>query len=568
MKNISLITLVIVLFLNPFAKSQAPTFQWAKQISGSTGNDLVECIVSDKFGNTYSTGYYAGNSDFDPGPGTYTLPVYGNQDAYILKLDPSGNIVWAKGFGSSAWESSFGICLDNSGNIFVTGYFMGACDFDPGPSSFILNSVAGGTDAFIAKFSPIGNLLWAKQIGNLNGEIGYDLEADDLGNVYTTGYFEGTVDFDPGPGAYNLSSTGGGNTPDIFISKLDSNGNFVWAKQVMGMGADYGYAVALDKNKNVIISGYFAFSADFDPGPGIINLTSAGGDDAFVLKLDSLGNYIWAINFESSNGCYAYGVDTDTLDNVVVSGLITSITDFDPSPGTYTLTSPTGAGDTFIAKFSQSGNFVWAQALDGLNGNIAYDITTDQLNNVYSTGFFQDTIDFDPGPGVYQLTPNGSWDIYALKLDPNGNFKWVITMGGKKLDNGQAICTNALNEVFVAGFFDTIVDFDPGPAIFNLITTGTDDAFIVKLIDLTTEVPNLTKDVSHNLYPNPFTNFILIELAAEAQIIITNVLGQEILNEKRSFGKQIINLQDQSDGIYFVKVIQEGKQSINKIIKE
>ncbi len=145
------------------------------------------------------------------------------------------------------------------------------------------------------------NVEWGKTFGgNLGGNFlnyGRSIAVDDDGNIYTTGSFEGTGDFDPGPGVYNLTSN---SEYDVFISKLDRNGNFLWAKCFGGMSSnvsapisDIGYGIVTDKDGNVYVCGAFENTVDFDPGSGVYNISSSGGEDIFILKLDASGNFIW-----------------------------------------------------------------------------------------------------------------------------------------------------------------------------------------------------------------------------------------------------------------------------------
>ena len=148
--------------------------------------------------------------------------------------------------------------------------------FLKGIGMLLLLMVAGIPKSFAQDF------LWAKSMGGTLTEIGLGNAVDGSGNVYTTGYFEGTADFDPGAGTANLTSAG---SSDIFVSKLDANGNFLWAKSMGGTASDIGYSIAVDGSDNVYTTGYFGGTVDFDPGAGTASLTSAGGLDIFVSKL-------------------------------------------------------------------------------------------------------------------------------------------------------------------------------------------------------------------------------------------------------------------------------------------
>ena len=136
------------------------------------------------------------------------------------------------------------------------------------------------------------NFVWANQLGGTGSDIGYSIASDASGNVYTTGYYSGTVDFDPGPGVFTLTSAGATN--DIFVYKLNATGNLVWAKSLGGTGAEMGLSIAVDASGNVYTTGQFQGIADFDPGVGVVTFTSAGNYDIFVSKLDASGNYVWA----------------------------------------------------------------------------------------------------------------------------------------------------------------------------------------------------------------------------------------------------------------------------------
>ncbi|KKT18493.1 MAG: hypothetical protein UW02_C0031G0012, partial [Candidatus Nomurabacteria bacterium GW2011_GWB1_43_7] len=270
MKKINLIALILTLSLFYFFPFSAHAYtdvlySWAKSIGG-TESDYGYYLTADGSGNTFTTGNFYGTVDFDPSASTANLEGNGN-DMFVLKLDSSGNYVWAKGIGGSGSPTSESIALDNAGNIYTAGRFSAAADFDPGAGTANLTS-AGGNDVFVAKYDSSGNYVWAKNMGgsSVSGDFAKHMTADGDGNVYTTGYFYGTADFDPGAGTANLTSAG--NT-DIFVSKLDSSGNYVWAGRIGGTGYENGiYAIYFDSSSNVYVTGNFSGTIDFDPGAG------------------------------------------------------------------------------------------------------------------------------------------------------------------------------------------------------------------------------------------------------------------------------------------------------------
>ncbi|MFZ9452434.1 MAG: SBBP repeat-containing protein, partial [Bacteroidia bacterium] len=227
---------------------------------------------------------------------------------------------WAKSMGSNNVDVSRFVAVDGSGNVYTTGYFQNTADFDPGLGTSFLSS-QGGNDIYISKLDANGNFVWARRIGGWGDDYGLALTLDNSGNVFVTGSFQGTnVDFDPGPGFFPLTAPngGGGPTSDAFVLKLDGSGVFQWARRLGGNADDQSFGITLDNQGNVLTTGYFQWTADFDPGAGTNNLTSAGSDDIFVSKLNGLGNFVWARRIGGTNQDRGYALATDASTNIVV----------------------------------------------------------------------------------------------------------------------------------------------------------------------------------------------------------------------------------------------------------
>ncbi len=456
------------------ANAQSAIFEWAKSMTG-TATCEGKSITLDAAGNVLTTGVLRGTADFDPGPGIYNLTSAGDADIFISKLDASGNFLWAKQVGGPSVEMSESVATDPAGNVYVTGYFLwqAGVDFDPGPGVFILSSVA--REAFVLKLDADGNFVWAKSIEGDNSEGGTSLAIDAAGNLLITGYFSATVDFDGGPGNVSLTSQG---AADIFLTKWDGNGNFIWVKQMGGTGSDYVYKLALDATGNILLTGYFYETADFDPGAGNYNLTSAGNADIYICKLDNNGNFIWAKSIGGPVIESCYGITSDLSGNIFIATPIASIFDVDPGPGV-TNVSTVGGFDALICKYSPAGDFLWARKW-GANGNDnIFDIKTDAAGNVYTGGEFSGTIDFDPGPAEVFKTATGGNDLFYIKWDANGNFVWVAQLPGIG-GTIYSLYVNAANEIFSTGLFSGTVDFDPGTGTYNLTSTSS-DVFVNKL---------------------------------------------------------------------------------------
>lgn len=265
-------------------------------------------------------------------------------------------------------------------------------------------------------------LSWAHGMGSLSSEDGYSLTLDDSGSVFTTGSFKGTMDFDPGPDTFNLSPPG---ATGIFVSKLDASGDFKWAVSMgSSSSASRGECIAIDPFGNVYVTGMFMGTADLDPGPATYNLTSAGGSDAYVVKLDVFGNFIWAVSFGTTSSEIGYGITVDNLGNVFTCGTFSNTVDFDPGLATSYITS-NGSVDVFIQKLDPAGNLIWAKALGGAQSDFGSSIQVDNSGNVYTTGYFQGNADFNPSGSTNNLSSNGSRDVFISKLNSSGNFVWA-----------------------------------------------------------------------------------------------------------------------------------------------
>ena len=389
----------------------------------------------------------------------------------------SPTLTWAKQLGSTSNDYGNSVFVDASGNVYTSGSFQGTVDFDPGAGVSNLTS-AGSDDIFVSKLDASGNFVWAKAMGGTSADASKSILIDASGNVYTTGLFRGTCDFDPGAGVSNLTSAG---TDEIFISKLDASGNFLWAKRIGGTSGDRGLSIVVDGSGNVYTTGYFQGTVDFDPGAGVSNLTSAGSYDIFISKLNSSGTFVWAKAIGSTYDEQGTSIALDASGNVYTTGFFTINTvDFDPGAGVSNLT-PAGSADAFVLKLDASGNYVWAKAMGGTSFDPGYSIKLDGSGNVYTTGNFQGTADFDPGAGVSNLTSAGGDDIFISKLDGSGNFVWAKAVGGTSTDNATSIAIDASGNSYTSGYFGGTCDFDPSASVFNITAGASQEGFTFKL---------------------------------------------------------------------------------------
>ena len=386
------------------------------------------------------------------------------------------SLEWANKMGGPLDDSSTKIKIDDSKNVYVLGNYSGTVDFDPGSLTYNLTS-NGTNDVFVCKFDSNGNFLWVIGFGGSNEDLGSGLEIDNVGNLYITGIFRNLVDFDPGVGVSHLNSQGQG---DIFIAKFDQNGNFNWVKQIGSVNNEECAGITLDYSSNIYLTGYFIFTVDFDPNPGIYNLVSTGMSDIFICNLDSSGNLNWAKNMGGTGTDISNSICLDIDGNILTTGFYKSTSDFDPGIGFYNLNSA-GAEDIFVSKLDSNGNFIWAVSMGGTGKEIAFDLKSDSSSNVYLTGLFYDTGDYDPGINTSYLTPGGPSDVFVVKLNSNGSFNWANQTTGNYDNSCSAITLGPNGNVWIAGFFGGTADFDPGPSNYSITSFGNWDIFVWEL---------------------------------------------------------------------------------------
>lgn len=556
----------LVLFLLPlFGLSQ--TYEWAVSMGGVKA-DNGNAIAVDASGNVYSTGVFQETVDFDPGSGTMNLTDTGGGDIYIQKLDGMGNLVWAKQIVSSLGGHGESIYVDASGNVYVTGGFSGTADFDPGAGTLNFTTLGSVDNIFVLKLDIDGNLVWATHAESTEISVGRSIEVDGSGNVYSTGNFEGTTDFDPGSGTSIITSTG---VRDTYIQKHDAMGNLLWVKRLENSVVNEGKALTVDASGAVYVTGKFWETTDFDPGTAVVNLTSAGKDDAFVLKLDAAGDFVWVKQIGGAEYEFGYSIKLDPAGNIYSTGTFQVTADFDPGVGTANLTAA-GFDDIYLLKLTSSGDFVWVKQMGGTGSDLGFSLVLDGMGNIFSTGIFQNTVDFDPGIGIADLTSTGGNDMFIQKLDPMGDFVWVKQIGSADLDFSAAVAIDDVSgSLYTTGGFENTADFDPGTGTANLTSLGGIDIFVLKLdVAFATPIDPLISTSTFSIYPNPATQRLVIERknASMDAIELYDLSGKNVSPNisiiEQSDTRKVIDVSALPSGMYFLKT----SNLIYKIIKQ
>lgn len=599
--------------------AQTLEYKWASK-TGSTSNDEAHSIATDASGNIYTTGVFTDTVDMDPGSSTYNLTSNGQTDVYVKKYSSAGALVWAVQIGGTYADNASSIALDGSGNVFITGGFLGTVDFNPGTATNNHSSVPNTTiiyktfikernDIFILKLNNSGEFVWVKTIGAGGEDAGNSIAVDNSNNILVTGVWadlneeNDTLDFNPGSGVYNL--TGGGS----FVLKLNNSGDFVWAcslgetidKNKIIYTGDYGYYQALqtavcksvttDASGKIYIAGEFKkrilnSNTDFDPDvSNTYNLSVYANLNAFVWVLNSNGTFALAKQFGdfSTMASYASASDiaVDASGNIYTTGYFRGEVDFDPGSSSNVIKSfgysknNNYTNDIFVTKLSSSGNFVWASQFGGQSDDNGYGIDIAGNGSIYCTGHFTSKADFNPSRNTYYLTSKGSLDAFVFKLDASGNFKFAFQNGGTGYDRGLdvALSGTSSTEIYTCGYFSNTVDMDPGTSTVNLSSAGAYDAYVQKINEYTAYSKRTIELVENDLkepfiYPNPASDIINVELGKiceEGTVIIMQLNGSVILensiNNQQFIEFEIGNL---TKGIYFINIISS---EINKFFK-
>lgn len=540
----------------------AQNLEWAGNMGGAS-SDEAKSLTVDASGNTYTTGYFKDIADLDPAAATMNFTSNGEQDIYIQKLNADGELIWAKQMGGTGTDEGKSIAVDNSGNVYTTGYFEGTVDFDPNAGTTDLTAI-GGSDIYIQKLNSDGDLLWVKQMGGGSLDGGNAIAVDGLGNVHTTGIFTGTIDFDPGAGSFDLGPTG---FTDVFIQKLDTDGDFIWAVSMGSSSYDYGNAIFVDASSNVYSTGYFVGTVDFDPGAGDLSLTSNGGNDIYVQKLDGDGILIWAKSFGGIENDIASGIAVDGSGNTLITGYYYGTVDFDPGAGITDLTA-LGNTDVFVQKLDDSGDLVWVKNLGGANWEFSYDVTTDAAGNVYTVGSYDGDIDADPGAGTVNLYPVGGYDNFIHKMNADGEYVWAVSVGGDLGDLIYSIHVDASANVYASGYFSGTAEFDPGAGSTELTSTGTDlrDMFVLKMSqDIDDASVGSNDPVQFSFYPNPATTELTVVSEQKINSIIIYDLYGAIVQSENVTSFSIANL---AVGIYIITVKTDQGSRQTRFVKQ
>jgi len=446
-----------------------PSWVWAKSFGG-TKDDFSSCVKTDNSGNVFIAGTFD-SPTISFGTNMLTLMLHSKTDIFLAKLDANGNALWARSAGTldkdAGCFTNFNhvrcMAIDNSGNCYLSGMFEPDSVMFP-PSTILVKTGLRGADIFLAKYDVSGTLLWAKKFGGNAWDKATGICVDNNGNIILTGSFwSSTIAFD----SFILNNTGGVNA---FVVKLNSNGNVIWAKCSAGnLGSD-APSVAIDNSNNIYMGGDFTSSTIlFDTQ--ILNNTGAW--DVFLAKYDSNGNAVWARSATGSKTDELFDIKTDGSGNIYLAGRFIST-----SLGFGGLPSLTNNGDgyfydVFMAKYDINGNALWAKSFGGDKEENGLSLAIDNSGNLIITGLFESSaVSFD----THVVNRTGTRNTFIAQCDLNGNIQWAASSGGNNNDDFNCITSDNTGSKYFFGSFNN--SFSIGSN--NLSSAGKSDVYLIK----------------------------------------------------------------------------------------
>lgn len=374
---------------------------------------------------------------------------------------------WASQIEGTSHDQSLSVSSIGT-DIYSTGSFTSSTDLDPssGTLSFTSN---GDHDVYIQKLDENGNFLWGKTVGGTGNDFGRMI--NDYGtHIIISGTFQDSVDFNPGTPTHFKTSNGG---YDVFVLALDANGDFLWVNTFGGTGNDAFGGQEKDGNDDLVITGGFTYDMTVDVAGTPTTITSASGDktDVFFMKIDLSGNLSWISSIGGTGINAGRGVAIKANNHMLFSGRYRNIMDANPGTGTFSLSS-VGGYSIYLLELDTQGDFVNAFSIDNAADMETYDMELDANENIYLTGFYKGTADFDMKSGMDSRTSNGDQDSYVVKYTPNKDLVWAKTFGSSGLEQSLGVEVSANGDVYTVGRYSDVTDFDPNTGVVNHTAVG------------------------------------------------------------------------------------------------
>ena len=575
-KCVPLILCCFCLILTPRAHGQ----EYALTI-GSSGFDDGIAAATDKSGNAYFGGTFAGTVDLDPDSLVHNLTAT-SADIYVASYSAAGSLRFAFNIGNqfAVSEELGDMTVDDTGRILLTGRQpFGEIDFDPDSLSQALRTGI----LYVAAYDTSGHFIFASNAYAIDGGTGTGeaVASDSDGNVYIAGSFAGSVAFGTNP-PDSLSSEGG---TDVFVAGYDDSGNLLYAFALGGAGESSGLAVGVDSNNNVFVAGRFTDTMTFDPSDsnGDLDLesrTSSGGADMFLASYDPTGVFRFAHTFGapgSSTDDTIFDLAVDESDNVFVTGQFNGTVDFDPSVGVVDQTA-TGNGSAFFASYSATGELNWVSVLAG-GSSESLAIQVDPLGKLVVSGSYSGTIDLDPGIGVVSFESSGGTDPFMARYTTDGQYSLAFVLESSGLSRANGVALGLDGSIVVTGTFSGNLDVDPDPTVDNRTAVAQSDIFmaqysssrIVPIVPQPTPGPDALTVAQ--AYPNPFTASVTIPIHLPTPAVVSvelfDIVGRSVFKRAGKYlnaGENSVQIRPSIASGYYLAVVTSGSYTVAQVV--
>ena len=578
----SFLALVLIqLFVIPCA-GQLPELEWGNHVAGST--QILGKVLKVKNGSELtSLGIFNDSLVINTDQGEVTFNQPGFNRPFFHALNGAGVDGWSYYLNVvGCFSNSKALMTQDSDHLYFTTragtWLTEEIDIDPGPDSTIM-ALYG--DILIVKYSDMGEVMWARAITDHNPWPGSpreprDIAVDNEGNVYTCGYFKGSLDFDPGPDTLILEAHAAGSG---FIHKMNEVGELLWT----GIPGEYGHvnAIAIDEWDNVYITGEYNDTVDIAPGPDTMMISGVTGNiEAYVLKLNPDGLTEWATGI--GGGTFVERANSIALSpngSILVCGTFTDTVNSYP----LLLDEPlmtAGEEDIFIWELDTDGNSLNAYRIGGIEpdggtsaNNSTTKIYTDGEGNIYLYGTINHSstiynVDLDPGPDTAWSQDLGITHEFIAKFDPNMNLIWAMP------GNGAADFAVGSNQaLYITGSFTDTIDLDPGPVQQLYISEGGSDMYVLKLNQdslLTSEQPIVSVgELEVSVYPNPSSGQFTVEVPAIEGMIdysISDLSGRMVQGASVQSSRFTVEL-DAEPGVYLLRLWNNDDQAVVRLVR-
>lgn len=457
----------------------------------------VQDIAVDGFGDVVVAGYFVQSVDLDPTDGLDYATSQGDYDVFVVKVHADGSYAWSRTFGCPDRDEGESVAANTYGDVFVVGAFRDTVDFDPTDGVDERTPIDDpGTatpdeNCFLTKLHGDGSYAWTRTFGGGAGfSRAYGVAYDARGNLWIGGEFVGSVDFDPGIGN-DIHSTVP-RSRDVFVTKLDGDGNYLWTRTFGGSGAERGTGIAVDRQGNPFMTGTFRGTVDFDPTSGVdLHTRVSAIEDVFLTKLLADGSYGWTHTWPVAGVGQRLKVSVDDDGAALLAGLFNDTVDFDPSTeGVDLQTAPGDYNSAFVTKVRNDGTWAWSRTfLSSLQAE-AIEATADSEGNVMVCGTFRGTTDFDPTDGVDLRTPSHGFthnEAYLTKLTADGMPVWTRTIGPTDGAHAVGVVVDDGGATIITGWYGGVADFQFGCAVEEHVSVSPAnfERFIIKLVCVT-----------------------------------------------------------------------------------